>query len=164
MSDGSSKPGRMLFLISILGIAWLLWSGIYTPLLLGLGAFACVLTLYLTVRMDYFDKETFTLDYGWRLLGYWAWLAKEVVRSSISVARVVISPRLPISPEVIEVKAASDNPVDQVILANSITLTPGTLALDVYKGVITVHTLTAEGAREIEAGEMNRRVAALRRS
>jgi len=54
------------------------------------------------------------------------------------------------------------HPVDQAILANSITLTPGTLALDVHDGEIIVHALTRAGADELERGEMDRRVAALR--
>lgn len=162
MDVGANKTARMLFLVSLLGAAWLLWSGFFTPLLLGLGLVSCLLTLYITHRMGYFDSDAFVLGYGRRLIIFWAWLAKEVVRSSIEVARVVISPRLPISPQVVELKATSDNPVDQVILANSITLTPGTLALDVYNGVITVHSLTEQGAQEVISGEMDRRVAALR--
>jgi multicomponent Na+:H+ antiporter subunit E len=47
-------------------------------------------------------------------------------------------------------------------LANSITLTPGTLALDLHNGTIKVHTLTEAGAQELLSGEMNRRVDALR--
>jgi multicomponent Na+:H+ antiporter subunit E len=75
---------------------------------------------------------------------------------------VVIDPKLPINPRTVEIKSNSGHLVDQVILANSITLTPGTLALDLHDGVIKVHSLTEEGARELLAGEMNRRVDGLR--
>jgi len=54
--------------------------------------------------------------------------------------------------------------VEQVILANSITLTPGTLALDLHEGVIKVHALTEAGARDLLSGEMDRRVAQLRKN
>ncbi|MBT8086413.1 MAG: Na+/H+ antiporter subunit E [Gammaproteobacteria bacterium] len=112
--------------------------------------------------MEYFQTEVFALRFGRRLIGYWLWLAKEVVKSSFDVARIVISPGLPISPRIVKVRASSEHPVDQATLANSITLTPGTLALDVYKGEITVHALTEAGAEELKKGEMDRRVAALR--
>jgi len=59
---------------------------------------------------------------------------------------------------VLEIKATSQHPVDQVILANSITLTPGTLALDLHEGVIKVHSLTEAAARDLVSGEMDRRV------
>lgn len=151
----------MLLLLLLLVAAWLLWSGLFKPLLLGLGAFSCLLTVYLTRRMGYFDHEVFALRFGPQLFGYWAWLAKEIARSSFDVARIILTPRLPISPQVFEIRAIATHPVDQTMLANSITLTPGTLALDVHDGVILVHSLTKSGADELVTGEMNRRVAAL---
>jgi len=154
----------MLLLLALLITAWLLWSGLFQPLLLALGAFSCLLVGYLTQRMGYFDNEAFALRFGLRLFGYWAWLAKEVVRASIEVARVVLDPRLPISPQVFEIKASADHPVDLAILGNSITLTPGTLALDVHRGLIKVHSLTQAGADDLLSGEMDRRVAALRKN
>lgn len=152
----------MLVLLIPLVAAWLLWSGIYKPLLLALGLFSCLLTIYIKYRMEYFETEVFALRFGRRLIGYSLWLAKEVVKSSLDVARIVLSPSLPISPQVVKVEASCTHPVDQAILANSITLTPGTLALDVYQGAIVVHALTQAGADELKQGEMDRRVAALR--
>jgi multicomponent Na+:H+ antiporter subunit E len=152
----------MLALLIPLVAAWLLWSGIYKPLLLALGLFSCLLTIYIKHRMEYFQTEVFALQFGRRLIGYWLWLAKEVIKSSLDVARIIVSPSLPISPQVLTIKASSENPVDQATLANSITLTPGTLALDVYKGEITVHALTKAGADELRKNEMDRRIQALR--
>jgi multicomponent Na+:H+ antiporter subunit E len=149
-------------MLALLTAAWVLWSGQLKPLLLGLGAFSCLLTVYVTRRMGYFDDEVFALRFGLRLLGYWAWLAREVWRSSIEVARVVLNPRLPISPQIVEITATASHPVDQVILGNSITLTPGTLALDLHRGKIQVHCLTRASADDLKSGEMDRRVAALR--
>lgn len=163
MSSTSRTITRMLVLLVPLVAAWLLWSGIYKPLLIVLGIFSCLLTIYIKHRMQYFDTDVFALRFGRRLVGYWLWLAKEVVKSSLDVARIVLTPSLPISPEVVTIKASSTHPVDQAILANSITLTPGTLALDVYKGEIIVHALTTDGADELRKGEMDRRVAALRK-
>ena len=157
-----TQTGRALLLLALLATAWLLWSGLFNPLLLWLGAFSCLLTVYLSRRMGFFHDDVFAFRYGFRLIRYWAWLAGEVVRSSIDVARIVLSRRMPISPQVVEIKASTTHPVDQAILANSITLTPGTLALDVHRGVIKVHALTQSGAEELLAGEMDRRVAALR--
>lgn len=162
MSSNSKVLVRMLALLVLLIAAWLMWSGMFKPLLLGLGLFSCLLTIYVKHRMDYFQTDIFALRFGGRLLAYWAWLAKEVVISSLQVATIVISPRMPISPQVVRISATSKATVDQAILANSITLTPGTLALDVYDGEITVHALTAEGAEDLKRGEMDRRVAALR--
>jgi len=152
----------MLILLVSLAAAWLLWSGLYKPLLLLLGTASCLLTFWLVRRMGYFDDELFALRFSLRLLRYWWWLGGQIIRSSFEVARVVLDPKLPISPRVIDLRAESPHPFDQVILGNSITLTPGTLAIDVHEGVIKVHALTEEGARDLVSGEMNRRVTGMR--
>ncbi len=143
-------------------MAWLFWSGLFKPLLIGFGIFSCLLTLYLAARMDYFNNETFALHFGVRLIRYWIWLAMEIVKSSLNVARIVLDPKLPISPKVVDIRPTAEHPVFQVIFANSITLTPGTISIDVYNGIIKVHALTEAGADDLVAGEMDRRVAALR--
>ena len=152
----------MLYLLAVLLVVWLLWSGLFKPLLLGLGAASCILTCYLARRMDYFDDDVYALRLSPRLFGYLGWLMKEVLRSSLEVSRVVLDPRLPISPRIVEINATDLDAVGQAILGNSITLTPGTLSLDVHRGVITVHSLTREGADALLSSDMGRRVAALR--
>ena len=154
--------GRVLVLLLSLAAAWLLWSGLYKPLLISLGAVSCLLCLWLVRRMGYFEGELFALRFSLRLFRYWLWLGREIIRSSLEVARAVLHPRLPISPRVIDLKTDSEHPFDQVVLANSITLTPGTLSLDVYEGVIKVHALTEEGAQDLMASEMKQRVAKIR--
>jgi multicomponent Na+:H+ antiporter subunit E len=152
----------MLLLLVVLAAAWLLWSGLYKPLLLYLGAFSCFLSFWLARRMGYFDDQLFAMRFSLRLLGYWFWLGREIIRSSLQVTRIVLDPKLPISPRLVEVKAGSDHAVDQVILGNSITLTPGTLTIDLHYGLLKVHALTETGANDLVSGEMNRRVTALR--
>ena len=131
-------------------------------LLLTLGGLSCLMTFWLVQRMGYFDDELYALRFSLRLLRYWVWLGREVIRSSLDVTRLVLHPKLPISPTIIEVHVESEHPFDQVMLGNSITLTPGTLTVDLYQGVLTVHSITEEGARELASGEMKRRVHRLR--
>ena len=152
---------KSLLLMCVLMVAWLLWSGIYTPLLLALGFGSCLLTLYLAYRVHYFDRDVFSLYVMPRLPRYWGWLLIEIVKSSISVAHIIIQRRMPISPMVVELEAESPDAISQVILGNSITLTPGAVTLDVYDGKFMVHCLTAEGAEELLSGEFSKRAAGL---
>jgi len=161
-AERSLAVGRMAVLAVLLAAAWLLWSGMFKPLLLSLGAFSCVLVLYLARRMHLFEHDVLSLRFTGRLLRFWAWLGREIVRSSLEVTRTVLSPRLPISPTVAEFDSRCDHPVDRTILGNSITLTPGTLTLRIDDGHFVVHALTEAGARDITGGEMDRRVCALR--
>ncbi len=163
----SSEAGRVhwsrpLILAVVLMLAWVLWSGFLKPLLLALGAFSTILVVWLAYRMRLFDSAVFDLRFLLRLVRYWGWLAKEIFRSSLEVSRAVLSPKLPISPTVAEFETTCEEETDQAILGNSITLTPGTLTLQIRDGHFVVHALTKSGARDIVGGEMDRRVAALR--
>jgi multicomponent Na+:H+ antiporter subunit E len=159
--SGAGRLRAYLMFTVLLIAAWVLWSGMFKPLLLGLGAFSCLLAGYIAVRMGYFDSNVFALRFNLRLLGFWAWLLKEIVKSSLEVARIVLSRDLQLSTRVVEIDASRLSPVDQAVLGNSITLTPGTLTLDAKDGRLLVHALTPEGAEALEEGEMLRRVAAI---
>ena len=154
---------RTLILLLLLIVVWVLWSGYLKPLLLGLGAFSCILTVWIVRRMGYFDDEMFAFHYDWRLLGFWAWLGGEIVKSSIDVTRIVLRRKVHVEPIVVDVDGSGLGPVDLALLGNSITLTPGTLTLDVYEGRLRVHALTREGAAALLSGDMLRRVAGLRK-
>ena len=153
---------RLLGLGLLLVAAWLLWSGLFKPLLLALGIFSCALTLYIVGRMYYLSEGTFVFHFRFALLRFWAWLGREIVASSLEVARVVLRRELKVDPRVVALDATGLDRLDQAILGNSITLTPGTLTLDVHDGRLLVHALTPEAAEALEAGEMQRRVKALR--
>ena len=166
-NDDSGKSRRTqwasaLMLAVLLAAAWLLWSGFFKPLLLALGAFSCALVLLVAHRMHLFDTDVFALRFTSRLFRFWGWLGREIVRSSLEVTRAVLSPRLPISPTVVEFDSSCEHPVDRAILGNSITLTPGTLTIHVEGRRFVVHALNEQGARDILAGEMDRRVSRLR--
>lgn len=155
-SATASVVGLLLLLVA----AWLLWSGIYKPLLLWLGAFSCVLSLYIAHRVGFFDRPS-GFHVVPKLPRFSLWLLVEIVKSSLEVLRIVLNPKLPISPTVVYMDAEPEGPIGQVILANSITLTPGTVTLDVFDDRLCVHCLTREGAEALESGVANRRIAAL---
>jgi len=146
----------------LLMLAWLLWSGLFKPLLLALGVFSSVLVAYLSHRLRLFDEPVFELRYILRLVKFWAWLAGEIVKSSLHVTRLVLSPKPPISPTVAEFDSRCERPLDQAVLGNSITLTPGTVPLQITNGHFVVQAITQSSARDIASGEMERRVRALR--
>ena len=71
---------------------------------------------------------------------------QELVRANLSVARLVFSPRIDIKPGIVEIKTRLKTPLGRLALANSITLTPGTLVLDIRGDSLFVHwiNVTAE--------------------
>lgn len=163
LQRGEARFSSILLLLLVLAISWLLWSGLYKPLVMGLGAFSCILSVYLAHRMGFFRHHQAMFKVLHRLPAYWLWLLKEIIISSIDVAKLILSPSLPISPTVVVLNAETKTDVGHVILGNSITLSPGTVTLDVHEGKILIHCLTSEAAKELEKGEANRRAAALER-
>ncbi len=144
---------------------WLLLSGMFTPFLLAAGAGSALAVLAFARRMDVVDHEGHPTHLGWRaLINYWPWLALEIVKSSWDVSRRILHPRLPISPNLVRFRPSQTTPLGLVIHANSITLTPGTISVEVVPGAFVVHALTAEGAAGLAGSEMDRRVTAMERS
>ena len=137
---------------------WLLWSGHYTPLLMGIGAASSLLVVWIAHRMDILDQEAVPLDIFPRIVLYLPWLFLQIFKANVDVARRIVSPRLPVSPRVIKVSASQKRDLGRVIYANSITLTPGTVTIDTSGDTITVHALTPEAAADLQTGEMDRRV------
>lgn len=148
---------RTIWLALALALTWLAWSGYFKPLLLLLGSISVALTLVLAQRMKLTRREYFTLDLIPPMLPYWAWLLTQIVSANLTVARIILSPSLPISPTMVTIRSPCSGLVGQATLANSITLTPGTLTVDAHEGELRVHCLTFAGAEALREGDMARR-------
>ncbi len=141
---------------------WILLSGYFTAFLLAAGAVCAVSVLLFSRRMGIIDREAFPLHLSARaMLNYWPWLAWEIAKSGWDVARRILDPRLPISPTMVRFKPSQKSDLGLVIHGNSITLTPGTISVEVGDDEFLVHALTAEGGASLEGSEMDRRVSAL---
>ena len=152
---------HLLGLIVGLAALWLLLSGHYTPLILSFGAASCAAVAWLCWRLRIVDYETVPLHLLLRLPVYFAWLAIEIAKSSLSVARRIVMPSIGISPTMIRVTAHQETDFGQMIYGNSVTLTPGTVTVSLENGQMEVHALTRDNADDIENGGMDRRVRAL---
>lgn len=140
---------------------WLINSGHYTPLILTFMVLSVGLVVALCRFMDVVDGESQPLDLTFSIFPYWVWLIQQMIVANIDVARRVWRGPTAINPRVITVKALQKTDLGKVIFANSITLTPGTVSIDLVGDEITVHALTNESAEDVLGGEMNRRVARL---
>jgi len=147
-----------LYLSLTLAAFWLLNSGHYTPLILSLGASSIVFVVYLAHRMDVVDHEAQPLHLTLKIPGYYVWLTKEIILANISVVKHIWLGNASISPTMTTVKASQETDMGKVIYANSITLTPGTVTVDLVGDQIMVHSLLRENIEALEAGEMDRRV------
>jgi len=156
--SGTGLTIRRVGIVALLFAAtWLLWSGHYSLLLLALGALSCAGVTWLAVRCSFFSKDAYSLHLIPRLPRFWGWLLMEIVKSNFAVAKVVLDPRLPISPRIVTVDVRGLPAVTQATFANAISLTPGTLSIDVNLDRVEVHCLTRASASDLESGKMLRR-------
>ena len=111
--------------------------------------------------MRILDPEGHPIEWVGGFFLYLPWLVLEIGKSVWGVTKIILNPRLPISPTLRVVKAGQRSEIGIATFANSITLTPGTITVAVNGRELTVHALVREGAAGLEGGEMDRRVRAL---
>ena len=149
---------RYLSLASLLFAFWLALSGHYTTMLVTAGAVCSVACVLAAVRMRSADPEGHPIELFWGAITYFPWLFLEIAKSGWTVTKVILNPRLPISPTMTVVRASQKTPAGKATYANSITLTPGTITVGVRGDEFTVHALVRDGALDVEGGGMDRRV------
>jgi len=137
---------------------WLLLSGHFTLFLVLAGVGSALAVVAFALRMEVVDREGVPADF-WRVaLAYWPWLGWQIVKSAWEVSRIVLHPRLPISPTLVRFKPSQRSSVGLVTHANSITLTPGTITVQASEDEFLVHGLTRAGAEACVGSEMDRRI------
>ena len=145
-----------LFILLI--IFWSINSEYNTGLLLILEFVSISLVLLIAHGMKLMDHESQPLHLITRIGPFYLWLAKEVALGSLYVLKKIFLGTRSLSPKIIRVNFDFKDEVCKVIFANSITLIPGTLSLEVDHGSVSVHTLTHELADELMKGELARHI------
>ena len=150
---------RYISLAGFLFAFWLALSGHYTPLLVAAGAVSAVVVR--ARRGPHARRRCGRASdraCSWGAVTYFPWLMREIAKSAWAVTKIILHPRLPISPTMTVVRASQKTTVGVATYANSITLTPGTITVGVNGNELTVHALVREGALDLEGGGMDRRV------
>ncbi|MBT8398385.1 MAG: Na+/H+ antiporter subunit E, partial [Gemmatimonadetes bacterium] len=83
------RPTRYVLLSLTMFGLWLLLSGHYEPLIVGFGVFSSLLVTFIAWRMDREDRYAFALIVNPRLVLYWVWLIKEILKANVNVARLI---------------------------------------------------------------------------
>ena len=137
---------------------WMVLSGHYTIITVPAGILSVIGVVALSRRMGVADEEGHPIHLLPRALTYWPWLAREIAKSAWDVTKVILDPKLPISPTLIRIRASQRTAVGITAYANSITLTPGTITARVSGNEFLVHAVMRSGAEDLAEGTMDRRV------
>ncbi|MBC6403235.1 MAG: Na+/H+ antiporter subunit E [Hyphomonadaceae bacterium] len=146
----------ILILAAALAIYWTGLSGYFKPMLISLGIISILLVLGLVHRMKIMDGETAPYGNMHRTLYYSVWLFREIVKANVEVVKAVMSPELEVSPTLVKVPTRPTTDIGKTMFANSITLTPGTVSMEIGEKEILVHALlepmsASEGFDEMSA-------------
>ncbi len=150
--------GRFAVFLLLLGF-WVVCSGYFDPLHLGFG-FVCA-ALVSAWSADLLLPRGWPSGVwikAWRGLAYLPWLLYQIVLANFHVVYLVIFPG-ELRPQIVRFRPRLESDLALVTLANSITLTPGTVTMDIDDGEFWVHAVSDKVARDLQAGDMERRVA-----
>lgn len=128
-------------------------------MLLSLGVISMLIVIWMCKRMRILDKETAPYITVPQTLSYFVWLFIEIVKANVAVVRAVLSPDLRVSPTLTKIPLPQKTDIGKVMFANSITLTPGTVSLDMQDDHILVHALLSEMSAPEDFAEMAERSA-----
>lgn len=153
----------LVFLTFGLATFWLLMSGFWdNPLLLSFGVVSILLCLLFAWKIEkkYPFHKSISLLPGLPL--FWIWLFKEVITANIDVLkRIWLPDEFPLSPTIRTLPMSQKTRLGKTTYANAITLTPGTISMDVKANEVTVYGLIKESVDDLEKGEMDKRVSKL---
>lgn len=135
---------KLLFIFIVFNSFWIILTGRITPesIIIGLIVTGVIIKLNFSIFLDLIKKPYFSFDKFRILLRYILLLMREIVIANFQVAKIVLNPKIKIKPQVIHYKTTIKDPLLRAILANSITLTPGTLTIEVINDILIIHCLT----------------------
>jgi len=152
---------RGIAIFIVLFALWLLLSGIYTPMITGLGFASSLLVVFIIRRMDTVDGDRVELHLSpWRLTKYMIWLMVEIARANWAVTKVILSRKMNIHQHIFTVPHTQKTDLAQVIFANSITLTPGTITIETEEGQFLVHAVSYSDDDVAAIADMDARITA----
>lgn len=138
----------------LLFVFWLLLSTSFYVGHVVTGAFVAVLIMWLRP-----PRPAPTHKVSWlAAIAYLPWLVGRVLKSALHVSKLILAPSLPISPRMIEHKTELKSDGELVVLGNSITLTPGTITVEVAPGQLVVHAIDEASGADLSAGAFDERI------
>lgn len=147
-------------LLAALAIFWFALSGETSPLFLFLGVISVLLVLWLAARLKIIDRDASPYHRVPQMLVYGCWMMAEIVKANVAVIRKILGPSHAIDPVLVTVTTATTTDLGKAVFANSITLTPGTVTVDVDGDQLQVHALVRETSPAASFAEMDRKAAA----
>jgi len=139
---------------------WILLSARFDAFHLTLGIICSLLVSYLSHDLLFANVRIGDIRImAKRFLSAAPWFLGQIFSANLHVAYLALSPKMPIDPQIIRFKTKLESDISWVAMANSITLTPGTITVDIREGEFFVHALDKKVAYDLNTGEMEDKIA-----
>lgn len=146
----STLAGTLLRFVTLL-FFWVLLNGSFAPDVLWVGAAAAaVIAWFFRSHLGWFSELRLTPKALTTTVAYVFHYLEELIKSNVNVALIVLSPSLPVNPGIVTVRTKLKSAMGRMLLANSITLTPGTLTVDLDGEFLHIHWVCVDSP-DIEA-------------
>lgn len=139
----------------VLALMWWVLSGYDKITLLAFGVISVVIAIVLVLRMRILDRETVPFLRLHTLIPYYIWLGGEMAKASMAVVKAALKPEIDITPRLVRVPVKADTDLARCVFANSITLTPGTVTVEIEEDAYLVHALDTSFTAPEGFAEMN---------
>jgi len=150
-----------ILFFALLFALWVVFSGLLDPFHLTLGLISCGLVTWVSSDLLFEDRTIplrRRLVQGWRLTAYVAWLLWQVVLANIHMFKLAFAPESQLQPQIVRYRTGLKSDFEKFLLANSITLTPGTVTIKILGDTFYIHAISDFAAGGLD-GEMERRIA-----
>ena len=157
-----------VFIFTLLMITWVVLSGQFDAFHLVLGLISCGLVTWMSSDLLFQVREQSVgerVHEGWKLAWYFLWMIWQILLANIAVLRLALVPGAmkEINPSIVHYKTNLKSNFAKFLLANSITLTPGTVTIKIMGDDFYVHAINEAAVAGLD-GEMERRIASIYRT
>lgn len=160
--------GNRIFIFVLLLITWVVLSGQFDAFHMVLGLISCALVTWMSSDLLFRDRQNPVWERvyeGWKLAWYFLWMLWQIFLANIAILKLSLSANAleQVNPSIVHFKTKLKSDFAKFLLANSITLTPGTVTIKIKGDDFYVHAINEAAAAGLD-GEMERRIARIYRS
>lgn len=149
-----------IFVFVLLMVIWVVLSGFFDAFHLSLGVISCAIVVWLSSDLLFENRHqrlNIRIKQAFRLFAYSIWMIGQIILSNIYVLKLALGSTEKLEPQIVRYKCSLNTDFQRFLLANSITLTPGTVTIKIIGDTYYVHAISDETANGLD-GTMERRI------
>ena len=166
MDDNSSARSNLstfysCLIFGLLFLTWIIFSGLLDPFHMTLGLISCGFVAWISGDLLFENRSTNLINrlaQAFRFIGYICWLLYQIVIANLHLLKLAFVGPKALQPQIVRYESELESDFEKFLLANSITLTPGTVTIKIMDDIFYIHAISDVAAKGLD-GEMEKRIA-----